>query len=82
MVLGNSLKENEVKAKKVLCIHDETQEMRISKLMKAFWEFVPVHHVPLPKHLKGSEQDRLQGVYSKLQTVNLFSSGCLSSGSC
>ena len=77
MVLGNSLKENEVKAEKVLCIHDETREMSISKLMKAFWEIVPVHQVPLPKHLKGSEQERLQGVYSKLQTVNLFSSGSL-----
>ena len=77
MVLGNSLHEHGMKAKKLLCINDDTQENSISNLMRAFWEFVPVQHVEIPSHLQGSEQSRLQGVYSKLQTVKLFSSGPL-----
>ena len=77
MVLGNSLQEHGVKAEKVLCINDDTKLNGIADLMGAFWQFVPVQHVPLPRRLRGSEQSRLQGVYSKLQTVNLFSSGCL-----
>ena len=77
MVLGNSLQEHGVKAEKLLCINDDTELNSIAHLMRSFWQFVPVHHVPLPRHLRGSEQSRLQGVYSKLQTVNLFSSGCL-----
>ena len=72
MVLGNSLQEHGVKAEKVLCINDDTKLNGIADLMGAFWQFVPVQHVPLPRHLRGSEQSRLQGVYSKLQTVNLF----------
>ena len=75
MVLGNSLQEHGVKAAKVLCINDDTQQNSIAELMRAFWDFVPVEHVRLPKHLEGSEQSRLQGVYSKLQTVKIFSSG-------
>ena len=73
MVLGNSLQEHGVKAEKVLCINDDTELNSIADLMRSFWQFVPVHHVPLPRHLRGSEQSRLQGVYSKLQTVNIFS---------
>lgn len=75
MVLGNSLLEHGVKAQKVLCINEDTAQNGIANLMRAFWHFVPVKHVPLPRHLKGSEQSRLQGVYSKLQTVKIFSSG-------
>ena len=74
MVLGNSLHEHGVKAKKFLCINNDTQEYNISNLMRAFWQFVPVQHVDLPRHLRGSEQSRLQGVWSKLQTVDIFSS--------
>ena len=77
MVLGNSLQEHGVKAEKLLCINDDTELNSIAHLMRSFWQFVPVHHVPFPRHFRGSEQSRLQGVYSKLQTVNLFSSGCL-----
>ena len=77
MVLGNSLHEHGVKAKKFLCINDDTQKYNISNLMRAFWQFVPVQHVALPRHLRGSEQSRLQGVWSKLQTVDIFSSDTL-----
>ena len=72
MVLGNSLQEHGVKAAKVLCINDDTQQHSIANLMRAFFQFVPVKHVRLPKHLRGSEQSRLQGVYSRFQTVNVF----------
>ena len=75
MVLGNSLQEHGVKAAKILCINDDTEKNSIAQLMRAFWHFAPVQHVRLPKHLRGSEQSRLQGVYSKLQTVKMFSSG-------
>ena len=68
VVLGNSLKEHGVKAKRYICINDDTLEMNMSQLLKAFWELVPVKHSRIPKHLRGSEQSRLQGVYSKLQT--------------
>ena len=77
LVLGNSLQEHGVKAEKLLCINDDTMKSPIAQLMKAFWQFVPVKHVALPKHLRGTEQSRLQGVYSKLQTVALFASGDL-----
>ena len=77
MVLGNSLHEKGVKAQKFLCINEDTLEYNIAHLMRAFWQFVPVKHVALPRHLKGSEQSRLQGVWSKLQTVEIFSSDTL-----
>ena len=73
MVLGYSLQEHGNKAERMLCINDDTLQNKVANLMKAFWTFVPVHHVELPAHLRGSEQKRLQGVYSKLQTVKLFS---------
>lgn len=72
MVLGQSLQEHGNKAKRVLCINNDTQEMRVADLMKAFWQFLPVEHAEVPQHLQGSEQTRLQGVYSKLQTVRIF----------
>ena len=75
MVLGYSLQEHGNKADRMLCISDDTLQNKVAHLMKAFWTFVPVHHVELPGHLRGSEQKRLQGVYSKLQTVKLFSYG-------
>ena len=65
-----------MKAQKVLCINDDTQLNAIADLFGAFSQLVPVKHMDLPQHLKGSELSRLQGVYSKLQTVSLFSSGC------
>ena len=77
MVLGNSLHEKGVKAQKFLCINEDTLEYNIAHLMRAFWQFVPVKHVALPRHLQGSEQSRLQGVWSKLQTVEIFSSDTL-----
>ena len=75
MVLGNSLQEHGVKAEKLLCINEDTEKNSIAHLMRSFWQFAPVQHVQLPEHLKGSEQVRLQGVYSKLQTVKIFSEG-------
>ena len=75
MVLGNSLQEHGVKAEKLLCINEDTEKNSIAHLMRSFWQFAPVQHVQLPRHLKGSEQARLQGVYSKLQTVKIFSEG-------
>ena len=75
MVLGNALKEHGVKAAKILCINDDTREHAMANLMRAFWEFREVWHVELPSHLEGSEQTRLRGVYSKLQTMNLFATG-------
>ena len=77
MVSGKSLQEQGVKAEKVLCINDDTKLNSIADFVRSFWQFVPVHHVPLPRHLRGLEQSRLQGVYSKSQTVNFFSTGCL-----
>ena len=75
MVLGNSLQEHGVKAEKLLCINEDTEKNSIAHLMRSFWQFAHVQHVQLPRHLRGSEQARLQGVYSKLQTVNIFSEG-------
>ena len=72
LVLGHSLKEQGNKAKRYLCIHGDTHSLKMSMLFKAFWELVPVSHVKLPQHLQGSELNRLQGVYSKLQTVKIF----------
>jgi len=77
LVLGHSLEEHGHKAKRFLCINDDTGEMAISRLLRAFWHLVPVEHVKLPHHLRGSEQKRLQGVYSKLQTMRIFSHGNL-----
>ena len=77
MVLGNCLQEHVVKAEQLLCSNDYTELHSIASLVRSFWQFVPVHPAPLPEHLRRSEQSRLQGVYSKLQTVKLFSSGCL-----
>ena len=72
LVLGHSLKEQGNKAKRYLCIHGDTHGLKMSMLFEAFWELVPVSHVKLPQHLQGSELNRLQGVYSKLQTVKIF----------
>ena len=66
LVNGFSLREHGIKAKKYLCINDNTQQMKIPQLFKAFWNLVPVTHSGLPKHLQGKEAKRLQGVYSKL----------------
>ena len=73
MVLGNALQEHGTKANMFLCINDDTLEMNMSKLLKAFWAMVPVTHKRLPKHLKKSELKRADGAYSKLQTVEIFS---------
>ena len=72
MVLGNSLKETGLKASRLLCINEDTAELSIAMLMKAFWNFVPVTHLELPEHLHATAQRRLQGVYSKLQTIKIF----------
>ena len=72
MVLGNSLKETGLKASRLLCINEDTEELSIAVLMKAFWNFVHVTHVELPEHLEGTAQRRLRGVYSKLQTMAIF----------
>ena len=75
LVLGNSLLEHNTKASKLLCLNDDTRDMKIARLTRAFWSTVDVSHTELPKHLQGSEQKRLQGVYSKLQTMKIFASG-------
>ena len=77
LVLGNSLQEHGHKAKRFLCINDDTGDIAISRLLRAFWQLVPVEHVISPRHLRGSEQKRLQGVYSKLQTMRIFAHGNL-----
>ena len=59
MVLGNSLKETGLKASRLLCINEDTAELSIAMLMKAFWNFVPVTHLELPEHLHATAQRRL-----------------------
>ena len=72
MALGQSLREHGNKASMVLCINEDTLELPMAQLLNAWWDLYPVKHVELPPHLRGTEQRRLQGVYSKLQTVKLF----------
>ena len=74
LVLGNSLHEHNVRGSRFLCVNDDTLEMKIAKLAEAFWMFMPVSPIGLPKHLAGSEQHHLQGLCSKLQTLKLFDS--------
>ena len=73
LVLGHSLEEHGNKAKRFLCINDDTLNTPMSNLFRAFWNLVPVQHIALPRHLVGTEQKRLQGVFSKLQTMKIFS---------
>ena len=72
LVLGASLKRHGNQAARVLCINDDTKKQRMSNLFRAFWSLVPVSHVELPRHLEKTEMKRLQGVYSKLQTLQVF----------
>ena len=72
LVLGNSLRRHGTKADMFLCMNDDTRRCRLSNLFKLFWRPVPVKRVALPPHLQGSELERLQGVYFKLQTLKVF----------
>ena len=54
------------------CAHEETIQSDIGLLLQAFWEIQQVGHMKLPAHLEGTELSRLQGVYSKLQTLKIF----------
>ena len=40
--------------------------------MNAFWKIQRVAHLELTRHIRGTEMERLQGVFSKLQTFKLF----------
>ena len=72
MVLANSVNDFGVKASRWLCTNEDTLQEDIAMLMKAFWEFVPVQPLELLRHLKATKQKRLQGDYSKLQTMKIF----------
>ena len=72
MVMGNSLKEHGSKAKRYLCINDDTLASKISCLMEAFWNVVPVSHVEISRLHPGVSDEllkHLQGVCSKIQTM-------------
>ena len=52
MVLGNCLQEHGVKAEQLLFRNAYTELHSIANIVKSFWQFVPVHPVPLPEHLR------------------------------
>ena len=72
LVLGGSLEFHGSKIQRVICVTDDTNATPMGLLVRAFWTAAPVTHMELPEHLTGTEQKRLQGVYSKLQTWNIF----------
>ena len=72
LVLGYSLDHHGVKARKEICVNEDTRENNMHRLLERFWQIIPVQHAELPKHLKGTEIDRLKGVYSKMQTWKIF----------
>ena len=75
MVLGNFLREHGLEATEFLCINGDTKENVISSIPKALRGSVPVTDSGIPGQQRGSEQHRLQGVYSELQTMNMFAAG-------
>ena len=77
-VLGYSLRRHKTKADLILCVERATLEsptFRWAHLLRTFWHVVPVEHLPTPARLHATVQARLEGVYSKLQTWQLFSHG-------
>ena len=60
------------KIQRIICANDDTRATAEAQLLRAFWTVQDVEHMPLPRHLKNTEQKRLYGVYSKLQTWSIF----------
>ena len=78
IVLGHSLHKHKTKADLVLCVDRDTMQsptFRWANLLRCYWHLIEVNHLELPQHLRGTQQQRLTGVYSKLQTWRLFATG-------
>ena len=72
LTLGGSHEVHGSKIQRIICANDDTRATAEAQLLKAFWTVQDVEHMPLPKHLRKTEQKRLYGVYSKLQTWRIF----------
>ena len=66
LVSGNSLREHGMKAKMYLCINDDTLQMKVSQLFKAFSNLVPVTHSGLPPVAAATGRERKEKVATRL----------------
>ena len=78
LVLGHSLQKHKTKADLLLCVDRDTlfsEDMTWTRVLQAYWHIIEVEHMMLPDQLEDTQQERLKGVFSKLQTWTLFADG-------
>ena len=75
LTLGGSHEVHGSKIKRILCAEADTTSSLEHHVLKAFWRIKDVQKLEIPQHLERTQQERLTGVYSKLQAWTIFASG-------
>ena len=75
LALGASHETHGSKVKRYLCVEPDTRADLMHEVLKPFWKLKPVEKLQIPQHLECTQQERLTGVYSKLQAWKVFAEG-------
>ena len=65
VVLGKSLHDAHTRCKTVIYVNEDTRTIKKHELLQKYWDIMPVTHMQVPDHLRGTEMERLKFVYSK-----------------